>query len=92
MPKTKATFSKDEIQKVLEWQRQTVEIAVAQGMTAPIMAQLQRNMLWDIARQFDITLADSAPIDTKSSDGVEGKPPLDQRLGAQKETTQGAPA
>ena len=91
MSKTKATFTKDEIQNVLQWQQQIIEIAVSRGMTAPVLAQLQRNMLWDIARQFDITLADSAPIDTKSSDGVEGKPPLDQRLGAQKETTQGAP-
>ncbi len=48
-------------------------------------------MLWDIARQFDITLADSFPTDTKAPDGIEGKPSLDQRLGAQKETTQGAP-
>ena len=89
MSKIKAAYTREEIKKVLEWQWDTIAVAVARGMTPPILAQLQKNMLWDMARQFDIVLADSFSAETQAPNGHGGQPAVDTRLGAQKETTQG---
>jgi len=90
MPKMKQMYTREEIQKVLQWQLETVTLARARGMLDPTLAELERHQLWEIARQFEITLADSALTSTKPSDGIEDRPALDARLGAQKETTPGA--
>ncbi len=61
MPKTKATFTKDEIEKVLQWQLDIINLASQRKMTTPITAEFQKRMLWDIARQFGIELVDEQP-------------------------------
>ena len=61
MPKAKATFTKEDIEKVLQWQLDIINLASDRKMTTPITVEFQKRILWDIARQFGIELTDEQP-------------------------------
>ena len=82
MPKTKATFTKDEIENVLRWQLDTINLAVERKMMTPHLVEFQKRILWDIARQFEIELTDEQPTEQPK----DHQPPLEAKGESQSES------